>query len=116
MNANTRQRAPRKITTMLPVILRITFSRLLWALGAATMNLAAAQVQPKEHRVVQRFPVSRAAVENLQRRVNAGHDIWCRDPQLVASAALRGVFPEFSDYELTAHPLELERSHKTRAI
>lgn len=116
MNANTRQRAPRKITTIFPVILRVTFSLLLWTLGAATMNLAAAQVRPKEHRVVQTFPVSRAAVENLQRWVNAGHDIWCRDPQLVASAALRGVSPELSDYELTSLPLELEHSHKTRAI
>jgi len=116
MNSNIRQGAPRKITAILPVILRITFSLLLWTLGAATMNLAAAQTQPKEHRVVQTFPVDRATVENLQRWVNAGHDTWCRAPQLVAAAALRRVSPEFSDYELTSLPLELERNHKTKAV
>lgn len=116
MNSNIRQRAPRKITTIFPVILRITFRLLLWTLGAATMNLTAAQAQPKEHRVVQTFPVDRATVENLQRWVNAGHDTWCRDPKLVAAAALRRVSPEFSDYELTSLPLEPERSHKTKAV
>jgi hypothetical protein len=116
MKANTRQRTPRKITTILAVILRITFSLLLWTLGVATMNLAAAQNQPKEHRVVQTFPVDRATVENLQRWVNAGHDTWCRDPQLVAAAALRRVSPEFSDYEPSSLPLELEHSRKTKAI
>lgn len=116
MNSNTRQRDPRNFTTILPVILRITFSLLLWTLGAATMNLTAAQTQPKEHRVVQNFSVDRATVENLQRWVNSGHDSWCRDPQLVAAAVLRRISPEFSEYELTSLPLERERSQKTKAI
>jgi hypothetical protein len=67
MDSGTRQQAHRNFTTILPVILRITFSLLLWTLGAANMNLTPAQIQPKEHRAVKNFPVDRAAVENLQR-------------------------------------------------
>ena len=116
MNSGTRQQAHRNFKTILPAILRITFNLLLWTLGAANMNLTPAQVQPKEHRVVKNFPVDRAAVENLQRWVNSGHDEWCRDPQLVAAAALRRVSPEFSDYEPTSLTPRLERSQKTTAI
>jgi hypothetical protein len=116
MNQNTRQRAPRSLTTILPVILRIIFSLLLWTLGVASMNLTAAQTLPKEHRLIKNFPVDRATVENLQRWVNAGHDAWCRDPQMVAAATLRRVSPEFPDYELASLPLQLERSKKTTAI
>jgi hypothetical protein len=116
MNSDTRQLAHKNFTTILPVILRITFSLLLWTLGAANMNLTVAQTQPKEHRVVKNFPIDRATLENLQRWVNAGHDDWCRDPQLVAVAALRRVSPEFSDYESASLSLQLERSRKARAI
>jgi hypothetical protein len=116
MNLDTRQRARGNASAILPVILRIAFSLLLWTFGAATMNLTAAQTQAKEHRVVKNFAVDRAVVQNLQRWVNAGHDPWCRDPQLVAAAALRRVSPEFSDYELASLILELERSQKTKAI
>jgi hypothetical protein len=70
MNSNSRQRTPRSFTAIVPVILRVTFSLVLWTLGAATMNLAAAQTQAKEHRVVQSFSVDRATVEDLQRWVN----------------------------------------------
>ncbi|MGB7844876.1 MAG: hypothetical protein WBL63_04620 [Candidatus Acidiferrum sp.] len=113
MNSNLRQRTRRNFTTILRVILRITFSLLLWTLGAA-MNLAGAQAQAKERRFVQDFAVDRATVENLQRWVNAGHDPWCRDPQLVAAASLRRVSSKFSDYELASLPLELVRTRKTK--
>jgi hypothetical protein len=116
MHSDTRQLAERNFTTILPVILRISFSLLLWTLGAANMNLTVAQTQPKEHRVVKNFPMDRATVENLQRWINAGHDEWCRDPQLVAAFALRRVSPEFSDYESASLSLQLERRQKTRAI
>ena len=116
MSSITQQRAQRKLQTILPVISRVIFSLLLWTLGVATMNLTSAQTLPKEHRVVQNFLVDRAKVETLQHWVNAGHDSWCRDPQLVATATLRRVSPEFSDYELASLPLELEHSQKTKAI
>ncbi len=116
MNSNTTSRPPRNFTTILYVILRVTLSLLLWTLGASIMNLAAAQIQPKEHRVVVNFPIDRGKVENLQRWVNAGHDSWCRDPQIVAATTLRRISPRLSDYELAALPLELERSQKTRSI
>lgn len=66
--------------------------------------------------MVVHFPADRAQEEALQRWVNAGHDAWCRDPQLVATAALRRVSSQFSEYELASLPLELERSEKTRAV
>ena len=97
------QNPARSIRAILPVTLRITFSLILWTLGAAPMRLAAAEM--KEHRAVYNFAVDRAAIEHLQRWVNAGHDAWCRDPQLVASASLRRVLSD-SDFELASFPLE----------
>jgi hypothetical protein len=99
---------------MLSVITRITFSLLLWTLGAATMNLTAAQTT--DDGTVQNLTVDRIKVENLQRWVNAGHDPWCRDPRLVATEALRRVSSQFSEIEPAALPLQLERSHKTTAV
>ncbi len=116
MNANPRQSSRRSLKTILPVILRITFSLLLWTLGASAMDLRVAQIQPNEHRVTINFPTERSNVEALQRWVNAGHDAWCRDPQLVAASTLRRVSPEFSDYELASLPLELEQTENTRAV
>jgi hypothetical protein len=116
MNSGSRQHAPRNFTTIFPVILRITFSLILWTLGAANMNLTPAETPPREHRVVKNFPVDRPAAENLQRWVNAGHDDWCRDPQLVAAATLRRVSPELSELEPTSLSLQLQLSRETRAI
>jgi hypothetical protein len=97
-----------------PVVLRITFSLILWTLGAASMNLAAAE--SKEHRVVYNFSVERAKIEVLQRWVNAGHDSWCRDPQLVAATSLRRVVPAFEDFDLASLQLEAELAGKTSAV
>jgi hypothetical protein len=102
------------IRTIVPVVLRITFSLILWTLGAASMNLVAAE--PREHRAVYNFGVERAKVEDLQRWVNAGHDSWCRDPQLVAATSLRRIVPDSEDFDLASLPLEVERSQKTSAV
>ena len=101
--------------TVLPVILRITFSLLLWTLGA-TMNIAAAQ--SNETRKVTNFPIDRKHIEALQRWVNSGRDEWCRDPQSVASAAIRRVSPEFSGSEIApaSLPLEAESARVTRMV
>jgi hypothetical protein len=107
------QNPSRTIRTIFPVILRITFSLILWTLGAAPMRLAAAET--KEHRVVYTFAADRAQIEDLQRWVNAGHDSWCRDPRLVASASLQRVLPD-SDFELASFPLEREHSRKATAV
>lgn len=100
MNGNDPNRMTRKIRVILPVILRIAFSLVLWTLGAATMSVVEAQT--REHRVVQELPVDRARVENLQRWVNAGHDSWCRDPQIVAAMTIRRVAKEYANYELAS--------------
>lgn len=116
MNTHFAQSSPRSFPTILSVILRITASLLLWTLGASAMDIRLAQIPPKEHRVVLNFPANRAQEEALQRWVDAGHDAWCRDPQLVATAALRRVSSQFSDYELASLPLERERSQKNLAV
>jgi hypothetical protein len=112
MNTQNRKRAT--LRTIFPVILRMTFSLILWTLGAASMVIAAPQ--GKEHRAIYNFPVERAKIEDLQRWVNAGHDPWCRDPQLVAGSSLQRVLADSSDIELASLPLELEHGRKTSAV
>ena len=104
MNGNNQFATSIHHKTIVPVILRITFSLLLWTLGLASMNLVEAHV--KTQRVVRDYPVDRAKLEHLQRWVNAGHDTWCRDPKLVASAALHRVAPGLADseFELASLP------------
>jgi hypothetical protein len=114
MNSRFMNPASRDIRTVLPVIVRVTLSLILWTLGAASMDLTAAQTSG--HRVVKTFPADRAKLESLQRWVNAGHDTWCRDPRMVATETLRRVSPEFTAYEPASISLELERSHKTTAV
>jgi hypothetical protein len=109
----TNRRTTRSIRTILPVILRITLSLILWTLGTS-MSLMAAE--PKEHRAVYNFPVDRAKIEALQRWVNSGHDDWCRDPQLVAVASLQRIHPEPGNFELASVPIEVEPERKMTAV
>jgi hypothetical protein len=116
MNENNQFATAIDHKTIVPVILRITFSLLLWTLGFASMNLVEAQVKPQ--RVVRDYPVDRAKLEHLQRWVNEGHDTWCRDPKLVASAALNRVAPGFanSEFELASLPTERTTAHGMKSI
>jgi len=115
MNMRTRNSRKPSVRTMLPAILRITLSLLLWTLGARmTMKLEAEPVQ--EHRAVHTFAMDRAKAEDLQRWVNAGHDSWCRDPQLVAVASLRRISKEFEELEAASLTLELEHRQKLEAV
>jgi hypothetical protein len=109
MNSFLRKTGTQNLPAMFPVILRISFSLILWTLGAAPMHLAA--VPPNDHRVIRDLPVDRARIENLQRWVNAGHDTWCRDPQLVAIHALQEIAPQSSAVkdELTSLPAANQR-------
>jgi hypothetical protein len=116
MNGNNQCATSIHHKTIVPVILRIIFSLLLWILGFASMNLVEAQVRTQ--RVVRDYPVDRAKLEHLQRWVNAGHDTWCRDPKLVASAALNRVAPGFADSEFELASLATGRTnaHGTKSI
>jgi len=116
MNANNHFATHIQHKTIVPVILRIAFSLLLWTIGFASMNLVEAQV--KLQRVVRDYPVDRAKLEHLQRWVNQGHDTWCRDPKFVASAALNRVAPGFanSEFELASLPTEQTTAHGTKSI
>ena len=115
MNGTNQKREPRNFRSILPVILRITCSLILWTLGA-TMTISAAQAG--ERREVTNFPIDRTHLEALQRWVNSGHDEWCRDPEFVASAAIRRISPEFSDsgMALVSLPLETEHARVTRVV
>jgi len=72
MNANNHFATHVHHKIIVPVILRIAFSLLLWTLGFTSMNLVEAQVRPQH--VVRDYPVDRAKLEHLQRWVNEGHD------------------------------------------
>jgi len=105
----------RDIRRILPVVLRITLSLILWTLGSGmAINLAAEPA--KEHRVTYTFAVDRAQTENLQRWVNEGHDAWCRDPKLVAVAAMRRLSEEFEEVQAASMPLELEQREQGEAV
>jgi len=54
------KREPQNLRTIVPVMLRITFSLLLWTLGAS-MTISAAQ--PGEHHEVTNFPIDRADIK-----------------------------------------------------
>jgi len=111
-NCNPEERDIRRI---LPVVLRITLSLILWTLGSGmAINLAAEAA--KEHRVTYTFAVDRDQTENLQRWVNEGHDRWCRDPKLVAVAAMRRLSEEFEEVEAASMPLELEQREQREAV
>jgi len=116
MNANNHFATHIHHKTIVPAILRIAFSLLLWTLGFASMNLVEAQV--RRQRVVRDHPVDRAELEHLQRWVNEGHDTWCRDPKLVASAALDRVAPGFanSEFALASLPTERTTAHGSKSI
>ena len=96
MNRTGANGMARRIRVILPVILRITFCLAMWTLGAMTITVVEAQA--REHRVAKDLSVDRARVENLQRWVDAGHDAWCRNPQLVAAMTLRRMVPELANY------------------
>jgi hypothetical protein len=112
MSANTATMSHHKFAVIFP---RVVLSLLLWTLGASAMDLRLTQVQPKVHRVVIHFPVDRTHIEELQRWVNAGHDPWCLDSQLVAASALQRISPDLAEYESALLSLELVRSNKTEA-
>ena len=115
MGARNTDREARDVRRILPVILRITLSLILWTLGGGmALELAAEPV--KEQRVVYTFAVDRAQTENLQRWVNEGHDTWCRDPKLVVVMAMRRMSEEFEEVEAASMPLELESREKRDAV
>jgi hypothetical protein len=116
MHPNAKPFPGRNFISIIPVILHITLSLFLYTLGASAMDIRIAQIRPKEHRTVFNFPFDRLQAEDLQRWVNAGHDPWCRDPQLVAVAALGRLSSQFADAELASFPLEQENSDNFKAV
>src|SRR3974377_684209 len=97
MNGTNRNRGPRNLRTILPVLFPITRALILWTLGATSSICA---YQAGELHECSTFPMDRAHIEALQRWVNSGHDEWCRDPQFVASAAIRRISPELPGHQM----------------
>ena len=95
---------------------RLIGALLLAAFGIVVPVVAAAA--PIAHKEVRAPRIDRLAIENLQRWVSGGHDSWCTDAQLVASAEMQRLAPEFSGYEfeLPSLPLEKEADSSNRAV
>jgi hypothetical protein len=77
MNGNTVRGAADKLRVILPVILRITFSLLLWTVGAMSMTIAEAHTQGCG--LVREAAVGRTRIENPRRPADANHDTSGRD-------------------------------------
>jgi len=109
-------RTPRNNPLTLPALLRVILALLLLLLGVAPTPSTYAQTKP--HRIVKTYAVNRANAENLQRWVNAGHDTWCRDPNLVAAQTLEQFAPSLADstYELASQPIVRKLSHGRTAV
>ena len=62
--------------------------------------------------------VDRAKVETLQRWVNAGHEVWCKDARLVAMDEMKRVAPAFAGgaADMEALPLDAESEDVGRAV
>ncbi len=116
MNRTITNRPSADARLTLPALLRAILALVLLLLGVAPTPSTYAQTKP--HRIVKTYPVNRANAENLQRWVNAGHDIWCRDPKLVAAHTLEQFAPGLADstYELASQPVVHKLSHGRVAI
>jgi hypothetical protein len=95
--------------------------RMIAAILLGVMTIVApavAAAAPIPHKEVRTTRIDRRAIENLQRWVSDGHDSWCKDAQLVASAEMRRIAPDFSGYQfdLASLPLEKESHAATRAV
>jgi hypothetical protein len=97
---------------------RLLAATLLGSLAIAAPAIASAAPQQRQQREARVPRIDRRAIENLQRWVSDGHDTWCKDAQLVASAEMRRIAPEFSGYEydLASLPLEARTQAATRAV
>jgi hypothetical protein len=98
----------------LTAILSFIICNLLFTVAAPAADLRISQMQHQEKRIVLNFPIDHAKAEDLQRWVNAGHDPWCRDPQLVAASALTRISSQFPEFEPAS--LQRENSEKTKAV
>ena len=79
---------------------------------------AARPAPPRDQRLVISHTIDKAAIENLQRWVSAGHESWCKDARMVASKELLRIAPDFAggQAELQALPLQTEFLTGTKAI
>jgi hypothetical protein len=99
---------------------RVVCGRTLLAVLAGSMMIVApaiAAASPLPHKEVSIPRVDRRVIENLQRWVSGGHDTWCKDARLVASAEMQRIAPEFAGYEydLVSLPLETKSQAAMRA-
>jgi hypothetical protein len=103
-----------KVVELLREMLTISFRVVMFVVWVTFAGAAFGQTPEK--RVLKIYAVDRAAAENLQRWVDAGHDTWCRHAELVAAMTLREVAPEMEDeLTLAASSLEREEASETRA-
>ena len=69
---------------------------MIWPLAAAVAAPAgAARKIPEQRRVIRYRSFDRSEIENLQRWVTAGHEVWCKDARLVAAQELKRMAKDF---------------------
>lgn len=94
-----------------PGMYRVVCRRMLLAVLAGSVTIVApviAAAAPSPRKEIRVPRADRQAIENLQRWVSGGHDGWCKDARLVASAEMRRIAPEFAGYEYDLVSLPLE--------
>ncbi len=86
--------------------------------GMLAVAAPAAMAAGAERRVDVSRDVDRVKIENLQRWVSAGHEVWCKDARLVAMDELKRVDPAFAgaSSDLEALPLDVESVEAGRAV
>ena len=85
----------------------------LWMAAAAPAALAASH---DADRIVSYRSIDRAALENLQRWVSAGHEEWCKDPRLVAAEELKRTAPDGGVEAAALRALEGEPAAKAKKL
>ena len=92
----------------------------LCVLAMAMILAAPASLAGRSHeeRITQSRTINRAAIENLQRWVDSGHETWCRDARMVASYQLERIAPDFSGerHKSMALPLETKIATGSRRV
>jgi hypothetical protein len=66
------------------------------SMAAAVTAAGGARKTSGEQRVIRYRSLDRREIENLQRWVAAGHEVWCKDARLVAAEELKRMAKDFA--------------------
>jgi len=78
---------------------------MICSLGAAVAAPAGLKI-PEPRRVIRYRDFDRLEIENLQRWVAAGHEVWCKDARLVAAEELKRMANDFLGDATELNPVD----------